>query len=79
MAKVRIFSTPTCPYCVTLKEYLKENNISFQDIDVSQDQAALNEMVEKTEQTAVPVIDIDGQFIIGFDKEKISQLLNIKD
>lgn len=79
MAKVRVFSTPTCPYCVTLKEYLKENNIAFQDIDVSQDQVALNEMVEKTEQTTVPVVDIDGQFVIGFDKEKISQLLNIKE
>ena len=79
MAKVRIFSTPSCPYCVTLKEYLKENNIAFEDIDVSQDEVALNEMVEKTNQTGVPVIDIDGQFILGFDKEKISQLLNINN
>jgi glutaredoxin-like YruB-family protein len=79
MPRVRVFSTPTCPYCVTLKEYLKENKIAFEDIDVSQDENALNEIVEKTEQTAVPVIDINGQFIIGFDKEKISQLLNIKE
>ena len=77
--KVRVFSTPTCPYCVTLKEYLKENNIKFEDIDVSKDESALDEMMEKSGQMSVPVVDINGQFIIGFDKEKISQLLNIKE
>ena len=79
MAKIRIFSTPSCPYCVTLKEFLKENNVAFEDIDVSQDQASLNEMIEKSGQTGVPVVDIDGQIIIGFDKEKIVKLLNIKE
>ncbi|MDP2910605.1 MAG: glutaredoxin domain-containing protein [bacterium] len=79
MAKIRIFSTPSCPYCVTLKEFLKENNFDFEDIDVSQDQASLNEMIEKSGQTGVPVVDIDGQIIIGFDKEKIVKLLNIKE
>jgi len=77
--KVRVFSTPMCPYCVTLKEFLKEHNIEFEDIDVSKDKAALDEMVEKSEQTGVPVVDINGQIIVGFDKEKILQLLNIKD
>ncbi len=77
--KVRIFSTPTCTYCVTLKEYLKKHNIDFEDIDVSQNEEALNEMVEKSSQTSVPVIDIDGKIIIGFDKEQINQLLNIKE
>jgi glutaredoxin-like YruB-family protein len=79
MAKIRIFSTPSCPYCVTLKEFLKENNFDFEDIDVSQDQVSLNEMIEKSGQTGVPVVDIDGQIIIGFDKEKIVKLLNIKE
>jgi glutaredoxin-like YruB-family protein len=78
MSKVRIFSTPSCAYCITLKEYLKDKNISFENIDVSQDQDALNEMVEKTGQMGVPVIDIDGKIIIGFDKEEINKLLNIK-
>ena len=77
--KVRVFSTPMCPYCVTLKEFLKEHNFEFEDIDVSKDKAALDEMVEKSEQTGVPVVDINGQIIVGFDKEKILQLLNIKD
>jgi len=68
-----------CPYCVTLKEFLKENNIEFEDIDVSQDKAALDEMVEKSGQMGVPVVEIDNQIIIGFDKEKITKLLNIKE
>ncbi len=77
--KVKVFSTPSCPYCVTLKEFLKEHDIEFEDIDVSQDKAVLDEMVEKSGQMGVPVVDIDGQIIIGFDKKKISQALNIKE
>ncbi|MDP3093299.1 MAG: glutaredoxin domain-containing protein [bacterium] len=76
--KIRIFSTPTCPYCVTLKEFLKEKSFEFEDIDVSQNEIALEEMVKKTGQFGVPVIDIDDQWIVGFDKEKISKLLNIE-
>jgi len=75
--KVKVFSTLSCPYCVTLKEFLKEHNIEFEDIDVSQDKAASDEMIEKSGQMGVPVIEIDGKIVIGFDKEKISQLLNI--
>ena len=77
--KIRIFSTPTCPYCITLKEFLKEKGFEFVDIDVSQDEKALEEMTKKTEQFGVPVIDIDNKWIVGFDKEKISKLLNIHD
>ncbi len=76
---VKVFSTPSCPYCVTLKEFLKKHDIEFEDIDVSQDKVALNEMVKKSGQMGVPVIDIDGEIIVGFDKEKITQLLEIKD
>lgn len=79
MTKVRVFSTPFCPYCVTLKEFLKEHNIGFEDIDVSKDQEALEEMVRKSGQMGVPVLEIDGQVIVGFDREKITQLLNIKE
>ena len=79
MRKVRIFSTPSCPYCLTLKEYLKEHDINFEDLDVSQDKNALDELVEKSGQLGVPVVDIDGEIIVGFDKEKINQLLNIKE
>lgn len=76
---IKIYSTPTCPYCVTLKNFLKENGFEFTDVDVSRDQAALNEMVEKSGQMGVPVVDIDGQIVVGFDREKIVKLLNIKE
>ena len=79
MAKIKVYSTPTCPYCLTLKEFLKEKGFEFEDIDVSKDKKALNEMIEKSGQMGVPVVDIDGQIIVGFDREKISQLLNIND
>lgn len=79
MPKVKVYSTPTCPYCVTLKEFLKDNNIDFEDIDVSQDKAQLDEMIKKSGQMGVPVITIDDKVIVGFDKQKIDQLLSIKD
>jgi len=77
MTQVRVFSTKFCPYCVTLKQFLKENNIVFEDIDVSENKQALDEMIQKSGQMGVPVIEIDGQMIVGFEKEKISKLLEI--
>ena len=79
MPKIRIFSTPVCPYCETLKEFLKERSIEFEDIDVSKNPAAVEEMVQKSGQMGVPVVDIDGKIIVGFDKGEIVKLLNIKD
>lgn len=75
----KVFSTPTCPYCVTLKEFLKEHDVEFEDIDVSKNKAVLDEMVKKSGQMGVPVVEIDGRIVVGFDKEKISELLNIED
>jgi len=75
--QIKIFSTPTCSYCVTLKTFLKEKGFDFQDIDVSKDQTALEEMVKKSNQMGVPVIDIDGQIIVGFDKGRIEKALKI--
>lgn len=79
MKKIRIFSTPVCPYCVTLKSFLKEKGFDFEDIDVSSNEEAAEEMITKTGQMGVPVIEIDGEFIIGFDKPRISEILEIKD
>ena len=76
---IRIFSTPSCPYCVTLKEFLKERGFEFEDLNVATDEKAREEMVQKSQQMGVPVIEINGQIIIGFDKKKIVQLLNIKE
>jgi len=75
---VKIYTTPACPYCFTLKEFLKENNIEFKEIDVSQDEKTKEELIKKTGKMEVPVVEIDGQIVVGFDKEKICQLLNIK-
>jgi len=75
---IKVFSAPGCPYCLTLKEFLKQHDIEFEDIDVSKDENALKEMIEKSGQMGVPVIEIDGEIVVGFDKEKISELLNIK-
>lgn len=75
---VIIYSTPTCVYCNSLKEYLTEKNIAFQEVDVSQNEKELEKMVSISGQMGVPVVDIDGNVIIGFDKEKIDQILGLK-
>ncbi|MDD5070730.1 MAG: Uxx-star family glutaredoxin-like (seleno)protein [Candidatus Omnitrophica bacterium] len=75
--KVKVFSTPTCPYCIHAKDFLRENNIEFENIDVSQNQEKAQEMVNLSGQMGVPVIAIDETIVVGFDKNKIKQLLNI--
>ncbi|OGD67103.1 NrdH-redoxin [Candidatus Berkelbacteria bacterium RIFCSPHIGHO2_12_FULL_36_9] len=75
--KVIIYSTPSCPYCVLAKNYFKDNNIEYEEIDVSQDQKAAEAMIKKSGQMGVPQIEIDGEIIVGFDKEKIDKALNI--
>lgn len=77
MANVTVYSTPTCPYCKMAKEYMTENNVEFTDIDVSADQAKAEEMVEKSGQMGVPVIDVDGKIIVGFDKEELKKALGL--
>lgn len=72
---ITVYSTPTCTWCNTLKTYLKERKVQFKDIDVSADQKAAEQMVNKSGQQGVPQTDIDGQIIIGFDKNKIDRLL----
>ena len=76
--RVKIYSTPTCPYCHMAKDFLKENGISFEDIDVAQNHEAAHEMVEKSGQMGVPVIEINGKIIIGFDREAIKKELGLK-
>ena len=76
--RVVIYSTPTCPHCNTLKNYLKEQKVQFRDIDVSRDQKMAQEMVKRSGQQGVPQIDINGRLIVGFNKPKIDELLELK-
>ena len=75
--KVKIYSTPTCPYCIRAKQFLKDNSIIFEDVDVSADTEAGREIIEKSGQMGVPVLDIDGEIIVGFDKEGIKRALGL--
>ena len=74
---VKVYSTPTCPWCKKAKAYLEEKGIQFESIDVSSNETAQKEMIEKSGQMGVPVLDINGKIVIGFDKEKIDELLKI--
>jgi len=75
MSKITVYSTPTCPWCYTLKDFLKEKNIKFEDIDVSKNQKKLEEMIRKSGQMGVPQIEINGKIIVGFDKAAIEKEL----
>lgn len=76
--KVIVFSTPTCTYCNMAKSYFREKGIKFTDIDVSRDQAAARDMVRRSGQMGVPVIDIGGKIIVGFNRPQVNTLLGIK-
>ena len=73
--KVKVYSTPTCPYCKMAKSYLNEKRITYDDIDVTRDATGRDEMIKKSGQMGVPVIFVDGELVIGFDKERLEGLL----
>jgi len=75
LAKVKVYSTPTCPWCTKVKEYLESIGVEFENVDVSKDRDAAMAMVKKTRQMGVPVTEIGENFIIGFDKDSIDQAL----
>lgn len=72
---VKVYTTPTCPYCTMAKKYLESKNVNYESVDVSVDRNAASEMVNKSGQRGVPVIEIDGNIVVGFDKDKIDSLL----
>ena len=72
-----VYSTPTCPYCNQLKAFLDEKGVTYEKKDVAADTTARNEMVQKSGQLGVPVSDIDGTIVVGFDQAKISELLGL--
>jgi len=75
MQEVKVFSTPDCIYCNMAKEFFKENHIKFKEFNVAENKKAREEMIEKSGQMGVPVIEIEGQIIVGFNKDKIKSLL----
>lgn len=76
--RVIVFTTPTCTYCNMTKKYFKEIGIKFREVDVSRDAAAARDMVRRSGQSGVPVVDIGGKIIVGFDRPKIDKYLGIK-
>lgn len=76
--RVVVYSTPTCSWCNTLKTWLNKNNIKYKDIDVSADQHAAAELVKRSGQQGVPQTDIDGKIIVGFDQQRLKDLLGIR-
>lgn len=77
MSSVKVFSTPTCPYCVRVKDYLKGHAVSFENVDVSTDRTGLQEMMRVSGQMGVPVVVIDGEVIVGFDQARIAAKLGL--
>jgi len=76
--KAIIYSTKTCPYCDKAKDFFKKNRIKFREIDVIKNKKAAAEMIKKTGQTGVPVIDANGKIIIGFNEQKLRQIFRKK-
>lgn len=77
MRKVKIYTTPFCPYCELAKDLLNQQGIEFEEVNVQEDRAAAMEMIRKSGQTGVPVLDIGGKIIVGFDREKILEALGL--
>ena len=78
MKNVTIYSTPTCVYCKAAKDFFKANNISYTEYNVAADLKKRQEMIEKSGQMGVPVIEVGADIVVGFDKAMLSQLLGVK-
>jgi glutaredoxin 3 len=75
--QVKIYSTPTCPWCKRTKQFFDDNKVFYQNLDVASDRGARDEMITKSGQMGVPVIDIDGEIAVGFDEKWLRQKLNV--
>ncbi|PIE34459.1 MAG: NrdH-redoxin [Ilumatobacter coccineus] len=76
--RVLVFTTPTCSWCTKVKAYLREQHVPFREVDISRDPRAAKDLVRRTGQMGVPVVEINGRPIVGFDKPKINALLGLK-
>lgn len=74
---IAIYTTPTCVYCKATKQFFSDNNVAYEEYDVAVDQEARTRMIEKSGQLGVPVIDIDGEVVIGFNKKRLGELLKL--
>lgn len=77
MKNVKIYSTPTCVYCKMAKDFFQKNNIVYQEFNVAEDDRARDEMVEKSHQLGVPVIDIEGEILVGFNRSELERVLGL--
>lgn len=78
MPQIKVYSTTFCPYCTLVKDWLKKHNQKFTEVNVQEDSKAAAEMISKSGQRGVPVIEIDGKIIVGFDKPALAKILGIK-
>ena len=74
---IKVYSTPICPWCDKAKDYLKRKEVEFKEFNVQEDEEARKEMISKTQQMGVPVLDINGTMIVGFDRKAIDEALNL--
>ncbi|RLJ07425.1 MAG: NrdH-redoxin [Candidatus Aenigmatarchaeota archaeon] len=77
MPKVRVYTTPVCPWCERVKQFLREHGVEFEEVNVMEDRKAAIEMIEKSGQMGVPVIEIDGQIVVGYNPERLKELLKL--
>jgi len=76
--QVKVYSTPTCPWCKKVKQFLDTNNVKYEDLNVVEDKAAREEMINITHQMAVPTISIDGEYVVGYNEKELKEKLEIK-
>ena len=79
MADVTVYSTPTCPWCTKAKQFLDNHNIPYRNVDVTSDQAELEEMQRLSGQMGVPVIRFGDEVVVGFDLSKLQELIAKQD
>ncbi len=75
---VKVYCTSACPYCTMAKNFLKENKVKFEEINLENNEKAIGEMIKKSGQTGVPVLDINGKIIVGFNVDEIKKTLKLK-
>ncbi len=78
MTKVTIYSTPYCVYCKAAKEFFVEHGVAYEEKDVAKDEEAREYMIQRSGQLGVPVIEVDDEVVVGFDKKRLATLLNVR-